>query len=97
MHTSENYAIVSAMNSDEILKENAFLIDSNSLENTESRLIGFMIGDDGTFYQHTLPPQHSDTGVFVLIERKDDTISIRQDGGATFGLFFYQDNERFLL
>lgn len=85
------------MNSDEILKENAFLIDSNSLENTESRLIGFMIGDDGTFYQHTLPPQHSDTGVFVLIERKDDTISIRQDGGATFGLFFYQDNERFLL
>ncbi len=97
LHIWKIHDILLQMDSKKIISTNTFVIDSDSLEKTESRMIGFMICDDGTFYLHTTPPKASDTGTYVLIERKGDTISISQDTCGSFGLFLYKDGDRFLL
>ena len=78
-------------------KEQTFLISSAALENVASRMIGFMIDDDGSLFVNEVPPRHADTGVYALIERNGDKISISQDYCGSFGLFLYKDEEGFLL
>ncbi len=78
-------------------EEHSFLISSDSLESVKSRMIGFMICEDGSFFVNEFPSGHSRTGCFVLIERDGDKIRISQDFCGSFGLFLYQDEHGFLL
>ncbi len=79
------------------MKDPCFVICSRDLESVGSRMIGFMITDDGSFFLDTLPPCSFGTGCFVLIERNGGQITVRQDYCGSFGLFLYEDEEGFML
>ncbi len=81
-------------------KERCFLIDSESLDTVESALYGYMVTDDGRLYLDELPDDPdriSDTGIFSLVLKNGSHITVRQDFMGSFGLYLWQDNDRFLI
>ena len=79
------------------MMDHCFFISSDDLESVETRMIGMMITDDGKVWMNEVPPQRDGTGYYVLIEREEGLIRIRQDHCGSFGLFLYRDESGFLL
>lgn len=77
--------------------DRTFIIDSNNLSKVKSKLFGYMITDDGDIYIDKIPNNISDTGLFSLIEKKNNKIIIRQDFCASFGLFLYKKDDYFII
>lgn len=76
-----------------------FIIDSNNLNDVESRLYGFMVNDkeivlDDTFDETT---DMGYEGAYVLVEQKDDTILIRQDFNGAYGLYVFEKGDYFAI
>lgn len=76
-----------------------FIIDSNNLNDVEPRLYGFMINDkeiilDDTFDEST---NMSNEGAYILVEQKDDIISIRQDFNGAYGLYLFEKDGYFAI
>ena len=80
-----------------MIHDRTFIIDSNDLGSVTSRLYGYMVTDDGNIYIDEIPDTVSDTGMFILIQKTDSTLSIKQDFLSSFGLFLYRKGHRFCI
>ncbi|MCR4664311.1 MAG: hypothetical protein K5660_02995 [Paludibacteraceae bacterium] len=77
-------------------EDNFFVIDSDSLENVESALYGFVITESG-IYTNYVKDELDGTGCYVRITAYDNTISIEQDSNGCFGLYLYRSDGYFAL
>lgn len=82
------------MNEEEIFDDNFFVFDSDHLSDVESRFIGYAIGD-GCIYDshqsaHAEIPEEVVDGVFIVIRRTQDEITLRQDFIGCFGLYVFE-------
>lgn len=78
-----------------------FLIDSNNLENTNTKLYGYSIQDDGIIEDVNRTKERMQKlcgcGVYVYVENDGQRITIRQDFNASYGLFLYQKEDYFAI
>ena len=74
-----------------------FVIDSENLQSVVSRLYGYMVTDDGEIYVDEIPEKISDTGMFILVQKTDGVLIIKQDFLASFGLYLYRKGKRFCI
>ena len=77
------------------MQDRTFVIDSDCLEKEQSRLYGYMVADDGELFIDEIPDKITDTGLFCLVEREGDTLTVRQDFLTSFGLFTWSEGARF--
>lgn len=77
------------------MQDRTFVIDSDHLEKEQSRLYGYMVSDDGEVFIDEIPDEISDTGLFCLVVRDGDKLTVRQDFLTSFGLFTWSEGARF--
>jgi hypothetical protein len=79
-----------------IIDENFFIIDSNNLYKIKSHMYGFSVSRKGILtnnyykklgYYEDPEPQ----GVYIMIRKKGDEITINQDYSGSFGLYIYEN------
>ena len=83
-----------------IIKENFFIIDSNSLEGVLSYLYGYSVSKNGiitnNYYKrigHYEEPESQ--GAYVLIKRNGNEIQIYQDYYGSYGVYIYENKNYF--
>lgn len=84
---------------DEILSNEFFIIDSNNLENVESKLYGYLI-DGSNFYteeNRDLNAKLTGLGAYIFIDQTYNEIIINQDAGASFGIYVYKHDDVFCI
>ena len=77
--------------------DRTFIIDSNNLNKVKNRLYGYMITDDGDIYIDKIPKKNTNTGLYTLIEKSNNIITISQDFCASFGLYLYKKENYFMI
>ncbi|MBE6500554.1 MAG: hypothetical protein E7Z80_08450 [Methanobrevibacter thaueri] len=76
-----------------------FIIDSNNLNEVESKLYGFMVNNEEIILNDTFDETTSvgNEGTYILVEQKGDIISIRQDFNGGFGLYLFEEDGYFAI
>lgn len=82
------------------ITEHFFVLDSDNLENVQSKLYGFVIADTGfaanqSHYDTII--DNSECGTYVNVSVKKNKIIIQQDYWGFFGLFLFRDKDFFAL
>ena len=82
-----------------LINENFFVIDSNNLSNISSHLYGFFISKNGIItdnyfkqlgeYEEPLPQ-----GVYVMIRKIEKKIIINQDFYGSYGIYLYEKKDK---
>ncbi|MBQ3090729.1 MAG: hypothetical protein IJD21_09260 [Oscillospiraceae bacterium] len=76
------------------LEQVFFVLDSRKLEAVEDRLYGYCLLEDGIYEDPDLRQgrkiQPDGRGVYVLLCREGDRITIHQDFNGSFGLYLYE-------
>ena len=82
-----------------LVKNEYFVIDSENLENVQSRLYGYVLSDDGKVLQDGDSfdgHQHSGTGSYVWVKCDGNHISIEQDFNGCYGIYLFKNGETFV-
>jgi hypothetical protein len=84
------------MNISEIIKENFFIIDSNNLDEISSHMYGFSISKKGiltdNYYKELgLYEDPEPQGIYIMIRKIGNKITINQDFYGSFGIYFYEN------
>ena len=79
-------------------KENFFVIDSNNLKNVESHMYGFSVSKEGiltdNYYKKNKNYNDPDPeGVYIMVRKIKNKITINQDFYGAIGLFLYENKE----
>ncbi|MDO4648372.1 MAG: hypothetical protein Q4B26_06950 [Eubacteriales bacterium] len=78
-----------------------FIIDSENLEEVQSRFYGFSLQESGIYEQANMTPEAmralDGRGVYVSVEADEDHVIIRQDYNGSYGLYLYQKEGYFAL
>lgn len=77
--------------------DRTFIIESEYLDKVQSQLYGYMVSEDGLIFIDEIPDKITNTGFFSLVQRENETISIRQDFCGSFGLFVYKHDQYFVV
>lgn len=92
MDTSKNYFDV---------EKEFFIMDSEHLEDIRTKLYGFSIQNEGILEDENFSPDKANgmtgCGAYIYIERKDDTVTIKQDCNGSYGIFIFQNGDYFAL
>jgi hypothetical protein len=79
------------------VKDEFFIIDSKYLENTKTKLYGYSVQEDGIFEEENRTDKAMSNlngcGVYVYIERINDSIIIYQDFNGSYGIYLYRSEE----
>ena len=80
---------------DELFENDFFIIDSNKLNEINSKFYGFAITDNKLVYDICdLKNEKLDgTGSYIYINKSNNTIEIYQDNNGTFGIYIYNDEK----
>lgn len=79
-----------------LIKENFFIIDSNNLEEIDSHMYGFSISKKGiltnNYYKKLgIYEEPEPLGVYVMIRKMKDEIILNQDFYGSFGIYIYEN------
>lgn len=78
-----------------------FVIDSDNLNSIENDLYGFVIQSDGIYDRTNLHLLDSSKlegcGTYILIEKNENGITLKQDACGNFGIYIYQKDGYFAL
>lgn len=76
-----------------------FLIDSDNLQETETRLYGYSVQDSGIYENDNLTEAAvlglNGCGAYIYVEVKDEKITIRQDFNGSYGIYLFQQGGYF--
>ncbi len=82
-------------------EENFFIIDSENLENVETRIFGFCIQDraisGADTEQGAAMEQPGRCGAYTAIRRSEDQITVTQDYLGSYGLYLYRAGDKFVI
>ena len=82
----------------ESLEKNFFVIDSNNLDNIDTRLYGYAIHLNQIFFGEDLNNISVDgTGAYVYVSVIDDEINIYQDINGCFGIYIFNKDGYFAI
>lgn len=87
------------MHINNIIDKNFFIISSDNLEDTTSKLYGYIIADNKIITTDSLNEEITfpKNGCYININVKEDEIEICQDINASFGLYLYKNEEYFAI
>lgn len=96
-----NNSIISGIGNEQnnkIIEENFFVIDSNNLDQTMSRMYGFCISEKGiltdNYYKQLGKYEEPEPqGVYIMIRKIGNKIIINQDYSGSFGLYIYENKK----
>ena len=82
-----------------LIEENFFILDSNNLDKIESHMYGFCVSTKGiltnNYYKNKgFKEEPEIEGVYVLIRKKDNEISLNQDFYGSFGIYIYENKDK---
>ena len=91
--------------SDELIKNEFFIIDSDNLEAIESKLYGYMITENGIITNESIQDylniqngsELSKDGSYVWVKRNGDEITIYQDFIGSYGLYMFKEDDYFAI
>ena len=91
--------------SDELIKNEFFIIDSDNLEAIESKLYGYMITEIGIITNESIQDylniqngsELSKDGSYVWVKRNGDEITIYQDFIGSYGLYMFKEDDYFAI
>lgn len=80
-------------------RDNFFIIDSQNYNLVSDGLYGFVVSVHGIFDSCNFAELHDEyavgNGVYVLVRKIDETVTITQDFNGSFGLYLYQYGDYF--
>ena len=82
---------------EKIKESRTFLIDSGRLGEVETHLYGYAVTDSGDLYLDEIPESGKWAGVYCLIRRSGDVITIERDPHGAFPIYVYEGEDSFLL
>lgn len=89
-----------SMNYFDVEKE-FFLIDSNNLQNVETKLYGYSVQESGIYENDNLTEDAASglngCGAYIYVEVKNGKINIRQDYNGSYGIYLYKNGDYFAL
>ncbi len=78
-----------------------FLIDSDNLQDTETKLYGYSVQESGIYENDNLTQaavsELDGCGAYVYVEVKDGKITIRQDFNGSYGIYCFRQGVYFAL
>lgn len=77
--------------------DRTFILDSEHTQAAESRLYGYAVTAEGRLYVDELPPEEPAAGLWCLVRREGDSVTVTQDASGGFGLFLWREGDRWLL
>lgn len=84
------------MNNKKPIQEHFFIIDSDNLDKTDSKLYGYSIADYEIITNENYNNQELDySGSYINITREENTIRISQDYVGCYGLYIYENEDYF--
>ena len=91
--------------SDELIKNEFFIIYSDNLEAIESKLYGYMITENGIITNESIQDylniqngsELSKDGSYVWVKRNGDEITIYQDFIGSYGLYMFKEDDYFAI
>jgi len=75
-----------------------FILDSNNLQNTKTKLYGYLINDDVLFNEDI--DNNSiigENGAYIFVKKYSETITICQDFNGSYNLYFFELDEYFAI
>ncbi len=79
------------------LLNSLLIIDSKHLDKIPIGLYGLMITEDGLCFGPQIPENETRIGYFTAIRKNGSHIQITQDFLGTFGLYLYQNSDRYVI
>lgn len=80
-----------------LFEDNFFIISSDNLNDVETKLFGFVVADDGIYFNNPPIDKLDGNGTYIYVCKDDDNITIFQDCYGSFGLFVYHMEEYFAI
>lgn len=89
-----------------ILNDDIFIIDSTNLGEIESKLLGVIISEKGIFRNEEFDKgddsvkeylSNQNVGIFLLLCKSDDKITIKRDSMGSFGIYYYENANYFAI
>lgn len=78
-----------------------FLIDSDNLQNVETKLYGYSFQESGIYENDNLTETAvsglNGCGVYIYVEEKDGKITIQQDFNGSYGIYLFRKGDYFAL
>ncbi len=83
------------------IEKEFFIIDSEHLEDVQTRFYGFSVQSTGIFENPNLTETAiaglDGCGAYIYIERQQEEIRIKQDFNGAYGIYIYRSDTRFVL
>lgn len=78
-------------------KDEFFIIESDNLEKTKTKLYGYTIIENN-IYNHEVPENKlTGNGTYLNITNNDDNITITQDNNGSYGLYIYKEEDKYTI